>query len=126
MTDHHLDFSFSTTSSVDVADIVLKNADFDSSLDSYSNLFNKDKQNFSVSSEISRLYNDDDKLNGTFTKTAKSIINIFTGKPISPNPWRKLCSKTISHQTETDIIIPAEIPSTYSDKRMIKKSISTD
>jgi hypothetical protein len=114
MTDHHRDFSFSI-SSIDPTDISSKNPDFESSLDSYSNLFNKDQHHFTTSSEVSFVNLDDEQLNEnpltavdhnrTFTKEiTKTIFNIFTGKPISPNPWRKLCTKYIQHQIETDVI----------------------
>lgn len=93
MTDRYKDLTSSSSS---------KNVNFDSSLESYSNFFDKDLHNFANSSEISLITRDQEvidqnpspsNLNETFTKTSRTIINAFTGKPISPNPWRKLCSK---------------------------------
>jgi hypothetical protein len=92
MTDPHQEISLST-----------------SSLDSYEHLFNKNLQNFTTSSEISFVNCDNERFeqnNRTFTKdVATTIINIFTGKPISPNPWRKLCTKN----NEPNIIDPNEL-----------------
>ncbi|CAF1119924.1 unnamed protein product [Rotaria sordida] len=113
MTDDHQDFSFSTLSS----------------LDSYSNIFDRAQHNFTASSEIPSINLDDEELeknllptinhNRTFTKEiSKPIINAFTGKPISPNPWRKLCTKNSQHQIQTHEIIPIEIISINSDINM--------
>ncbi|CAF0845365.1 unnamed protein product [Adineta steineri] len=115
MTEHNRDLSFTTLSSIDSIDIPLKTTDFDLSLESYRNLFNKDKHNFTASSEISfeNHHNENpllDNHNRTFTKEiSKTLVNAFTGKPISPNPWRKLCTKNIQQHIETDIPIPIEI-----------------
>lgn len=58
----------------------------ESTLDSYSELFARDAKNFSTSTELNR-----EKADRTFTKAITgTLINAFTGKPISPNPWRKL------------------------------------
>ncbi|CAF2119694.1 unnamed protein product [Rotaria magnacalcarata] len=109
MADGHRDFSFSTVSSIDPIDIPFKITDVESSLDSYSNLFDRAQHNFTASSELSysNLNNDESDKNPvstvnhnrTFTKEiSKTMINAFTGKPISPNPWRKLCTKNVRHQ----------------------------
>jgi len=116
-TDPHQDFSYSTSSSINSIDIPVKNIDLESSLDSYSNLFDKDLHNFTTSSKISFVNRDDQQLeknalstvdhNRTFIKdTSRKIINIFTGKPISPNPWRKLCTKNVQHEKRIDDIVP--------------------
>ncbi|CAF3842644.1 unnamed protein product [Rotaria sp. Silwood1] len=126
MTDDCRDFSFSTLSSIDPINIPLKNTDFESSLDSYSNVFDKAQHNFTTSSEIpcTNLNNEElDKNvlptvnhNRTFTKeVSKPMINAFTGKPISPNPWRKLCTKNVQDQIHTDVVIPIEILPINSD-----------
>ncbi|CAF0986508.1 unnamed protein product [Adineta ricciae] len=114
--DHdHEDISFRTSSSIDLIDIPLKNTDFNSSLDTYSNVFDKNRHNFSASSEIPFINQNNDQplsteYNRTFTKeVSKTIINAFTGKPISPNPWRKLCTKNIQRQIETDIAMSNDI-----------------
>ena len=120
MTDDPEDFSFLTSSSVDSIKVPLKNIDFDSSLDSYSNLFDKAKHNFSASSEKSIIHCNNEQLdknplstvdyNQTFIKEfSKTIINAFTGKPISPNPWRKLSTKNVQHQMDTEKIVPIEV-----------------
>lgn len=122
MTDDHRDFSFSTISSVDPTDIPLKTVDFESSLDSYSKLFDKAQHNFTASSEISYINRNSEESdknplstvdhNRTFTKEkSRTLINAFTGKPISPNPWRKLCTKKIQEPVETDAVISIEIAS---------------
>jgi hypothetical protein len=138
MTDHHRDFSFTTLSSIDPNDIPLKTSDFESSLESYSNLFDKDRHNFSASSEISFANHNDEQFdknpsstvdhNRTFTKEiSRTIINAFTGKPISPNPWRKLCTKNVHHRTETHIAIPIELssPVTHLNQEKSMEQIST-
>lgn len=118
MNDPSQDLSFSissSSSSINPSNIQLKNTTFESSLDSYSIAFNKADHNFTTSSEVSFINLDDEQfdenpltnpdLNETFVKSkSRTIINIFTGKPISPNPFRKLCSKNIQHQIETDNI----------------------
>jgi hypothetical protein len=104
MNDHHRDLSLSTSSSSDVVKLPIKITNLESSLDSYSNIFNKAEHNFTASSEIS--FVDIEQVdknpvdhNRTFTKEiSTTIINAFTGKPISPNPWRKLCTKNIQRQ----------------------------
>ncbi|CAF4263952.1 unnamed protein product [Rotaria sp. Silwood2] len=119
MTDDYRDFSVSTLSSIDPIDIPLKNIDFESSLDSYSNVFDRVQHNFTASSEIPCIILNNEEVdknplptvdhNRTFTKEiSKPIINAFTGKPISPNPWRKLCTKNVQHHIDTDIVIPIE------------------
>jgi hypothetical protein len=97
MTDHHQDLSLSTSSSSDVIKLPIQKTNLELSLDSYSNIFNKAQHNFTASSEISFLDIEevDKNHNRTFTKElCTTIINAFTGKPISPNPWRKLCTKS--------------------------------
>ncbi|CAF3277725.1 unnamed protein product [Rotaria socialis] len=111
MADDHRDFSFATVSSINPIDIPFKITDVESSLDSYSNLFDRAQHNFTASSELSYSNLDNDESdknpvstvnhNRTFTKEiSKTMINAFTGKPISPNPWRKLCTKNVRHQIE--------------------------
>ena len=87
----------------------IENDQFDCSLDSYSKIFDRNEQNFTTSSEIPLTTNDDlvgedhqhesssaKSPNRTFTKEkTRTMINAFTGKPISPNPWRKLSTKNI-------------------------------
>lgn len=72
---------------------------FESSLDSYSKLFDRNEQNFTTSSEIPLITKEilsPYSHNRTFTKEkTTTMINAFTGKPISPNPWRKLSTKNI-------------------------------
>ncbi|CAF4769038.1 unnamed protein product [Rotaria sp. Silwood1] len=136
MTDDCRDFSFSTLSSIDPINIPLKNTDFESSLDSYSNVFDKVQHNFTTSSEIpcTNLNNEElDKNalptvnhNRTFTKeVSKPMINAFTGKPISPNPWRKLCTKNVQDQIHTDVVIPIEILPINSDIKSPNKDKTT-
>ncbi len=69
-----------------------KISEFESSLDSYSTFFNREINNFTTSSEF-----EDNRLSTeTFIKeTSTTIINAFTGKPISPYPWAKLCTKPV-------------------------------
>jgi len=117
MTDSHRDFSCSSLSSINITPS--QKNDIESSLDSYQNIFDKDQNNFSTSTTISAIIHDeeplDQNLNRTFTKEiSRTIINIFTGKPISPNPWRKLCSKHVQHQIEPDFFVPAHILSPNS------------
>jgi hypothetical protein len=112
MTDSHRDFSCSSSSSINI--IPSQKIDFESSLDSYKNVFDKNQNNFTTSTTISDIILDeeplDQNLNRTFTKEiSRTIINVFTGKPISPNPWRKLCSKNVQHQIEPDFFVPAQI-----------------
>nr|ADD91468.1 hypothetical protein [Adineta vaga] len=117
---HHEDISFATSSSIDIIDIPLKKTDFESSLESYTDVFDKNQHNFSASSEISFINQNNEhplstEHNRTFTKEiSKTIINAFTGKPISPNPWRKLCTKNVQHQIDTDVVISNEIFSSNS------------
>lgn len=97
-----------------------------SSLDSYSNFINRDLNNFTTSSEVSLVQLDHDQSvdippspvthNRTFIKEiSTTIINAFTGKPISPNPWGKLCSKLVPQPIEPDLL-PVQFCSPNSDK----------
>lgn len=97
-----------------------------SSLACYSNFINRDLNNFTTSSEVSLFQLDQDESveippspithNRTFIKEiSTTIINAFTGKPISPNPWGKLCSKLVPQPTETDFP-PIQFCSPNSDK----------
>ena len=101
-----------------------------SSLDSYSNFINRDLNNFTTSSEVSLVRLDHDESidippspvphNRTFVKEiSTTIINAFTGKPISPNPWAKLCSKLVPQPTEIDLL-PTQFPSPNSTTCMEK------
>jgi hypothetical protein len=106
------DFSYSIRSR--------KILEFESSLDSYSTFFNREINNFTTSSE----FEDNPLSTETFIKeTSTTIINAFTGKPISPNPWAKLCTKPIPHHLEQDLI-PIQTVSPNSTKGMLK--INTD
>ncbi len=90
-----------------------------SSLDSYSNFINKEINNFTTSSEISviKLDNEIDDNNRTFIKEiSTNIINAFTGKPISPNPWSKLCTKPVPD------LVPIQLCSSNSTKGMKKNN----
>jgi len=109
MNDSSESFSCTKLSTNQQEEIPIKDHfDFESSIDSYSTLFDKNKQNFTASSEIS-FVNLDDR---TFTKqVSKTIINAFTGKPISPNPWRKLSTKSIQQQAQPYPIVPIQIRS---------------
>ena len=93
-------------------------------VDSYSNFINKDLNNFTTSSEVSLVQLDESveipsspiTHNRTFIKEiSTTIINAFTGKPISPNPWGKLCSKLVPQPIETDLL-PIQFCSPNSDK----------
>jgi hypothetical protein len=132
MTDSHRDFSCSTASSIDPIDIPIKNIDFESSsLDSYSNFFDKAQHDFTTSSEISFINLDNEPFdqnplstvdhNQTFTKEiSKTIINIFTGKRISTNPWGKLCTKNIQQEKPIDDMIPIEVFSPNPERNQEK------
>jgi hypothetical protein len=53
MTDPHRDFSCSTVSSIDLIDIPIKNIDFESSLESHFNFFDKTQDDCTSNSAIS-------------------------------------------------------------------------
>lgn len=123
--DHDRDSSFATISSIDLLDGRSKKIDFESSLDSYAHVFDRDRHNFTASSEISFANHPpvETEQNRTFTKkVSKTIINAFTGKPISPNPWRKLCTKNVARHTETEAIATRELFSPSSSPAQERRS----
>ena len=110
MTDSPADISFSISSYGGSSDLSIQTNHLESSLDSYSVIFDRGQHNYTASSEISPSRDPADEpdapvfipvdANRTFTKEiTTTVINAFTGKPISPNPWRKLCTKQISSAT---------------------------
>lgn len=127
MNDSSESFRCTKFSTSELNEIPIKHFDLESSIDSYSTLFNKNKQNFTASSEISFVNHENDQLDEnpqstgvhdrTFTKkVSKTIINAFTGKPISPNPWRKLSTKSIQQETQPYPIVPIQVRSSRSEK----------